>query len=252
MGPLWPSPPETTLRTPPSTRPEDAPGNDRCHAAVVRILVVEDEAVLARALRRGLQAEGFAVDVAPDGESGLTLALDGDHDVVVLDLMLPGRSGIEILREMRAEEVWTPVLVLSAKDSDADVARGLDVGADDYLPKPFAYTGLVARLRALLRRGAPPRPAVLRAGALTLDPATREVRRDGEPVELTTRETALLEHLMRRPGEVLTKVELRDHVWDAAGDDLNVVEVYVGYLRRKLGRSAVETVRGAGYRVVGR
>ncbi|ANC29606.1 Transcriptional regulatory protein TcrA [Isoptericola dokdonensis DS-3] len=219
---------------------------------MVRILVVEDEAVLARALRRGLQAEGFAVDVAPDGESGLTLALDGDHDVVVLDLMLPGRSGIEILREMRAEEVWTPVLVLSAKDSDADVTRGLDVGADDYLPKPFAFTVLVARLRALLRRGAPPRPAVLRAGALTLDPATREVRRDGEPVELTTRETALLEHLMRRPGEVLTKVELRDHVWDAAGDDLNVVEVYVGYLRRKLGRSAVETVRGAGYRVVGR
>ncbi|WP_068204637.1 response regulator transcription factor [Isoptericola dokdonensis] len=218
----------------------------------MRILVVEDEAVLARALRRGLQAEGFAVDVAPDGESGLTLALDGDHDVVVLDLMLPGRSGIEILREMRAEEVWTPVLVLSAKDSDADVTRGLDVGADDYLPKPFAFTVLVARLRALLRRGAPPRPAVLRAGALTLDPATREVRRDGEPVELTTRETALLEHLMRRPGEVLTKVELRDHVWDAAGDDLNVVEVYVGYLRRKLGRSAVETVRGAGYRVVGR
>ncbi|PFG43905.1 DNA-binding response OmpR family regulator [Isoptericola jiangsuensis] len=218
----------------------------------MRILVVEDEPVLAKALRRGLQAEGFAVDVAPDGESGLALALDGDHDVVVLDLMLPRRSGLDVLRTMRREEVWTPVLVLSAKDTDADVTRGLDVGADDYLPKPFAFSVLVARLRALLRRGAPPRPTLLRAGALTLDPATREVRRDGEPVELTTRETALLEHLMRRPGEVLSKVELRDHVWDAAGDDLNVVEVYVGYLRRKLGRGAVETVRGAGYRVVGR
>ncbi|WP_402466396.1 response regulator transcription factor [Isoptericola aurantiacus] len=218
----------------------------------MRILVVEDEAVLARALRRGLQAEGFAVDVAPDGETGLHLALEGDHDVVVLDLMLPGRSGIEVLRTMRHEEVWTPVLVLSAKDTDDDVTRGLDVGADDYLPKPFAFTVLVARLRALLRRGAPPRPAVLEVGTLRLDPATREVRRDGVPVDLTTRETALLEHLMRRPGEVLTKVELRDHVWDAAGDDLNVVEVYVGYLRRKLGRAAIETVRGAGYRVVGR
>lgn len=218
---------------------------------MVRILVVEDEAVLARALRRGLQAEGFAVDLAADGETGLEAALEGDHDIVVLDLMLPQRSGLEILREMRRAEIWTPVLVLSAKDSDDDVTRGLDVGADDYLAKPFAFTVLVARLRALLRRGAPPRPAVLEAGRLTLDPATREVRLDGRAVELTTRETALLEHLMRRPGEVLTKVELRDHVWDAAGDDLNVVEVYVGYLRRKLGKDAIDTVRGSGYRVVG-
>jgi two-component system OmpR family response regulator len=218
----------------------------------VRILVVEDETVLSRALRRGLQAEGFAVDVASDGETGLRLALEEDHDVVLLDLMLPGRSGIDVLRTMRREEVWTPVLVLSAKDTDDDVTRGLDDGADDYLSKPFAFTVLVSRLRALLRRGAPPRPAVLEVGNLRLDPATREVHQDGVPVELTTRETALLEHLMRRPGEVLTKVELRDRVWDAAGDDLNVVEVYVGYLRRKLGRAAVETVRGAGYRVVGR
>ncbi len=219
---------------------------------MVRVLVVEDEDVLARALRRGLQAEGFAVDVAADGETGLRLALEGEHDVVVLDLMLPGRSGLDVLRTMRGEEVWTPVLILSAKDGDADVTAGLDVGADDYLPKPFAFTVLVARLRALLRRGAPPRPAVLRMGRLELDPASREVRRDGSPVELTTRETALLEQLMRRPGEVLTKIELRDHVWDAVGDDLNVVEVYVSYLRRKLGRDAVETVRGVGYRVVGR
>lgn len=214
--------------------------------------MVEDEDVLSRALRRGLQAEGFAVDVAADGETGLRLALEGEHDVVVLDLMLPGRSGLDVLRTMRDEEIWTPVLILSAKDGDADVAAGLDVGADDYLPKPFAFTVLVARLRALLRRGAPPRPAVLRVGRLALDPASREVRRDERPVELTTRETALLEQLMRRPGEVLTKIELRDHVWDAVGDDLNVVEVYVGYLRRKLGRDAVETVRGVGYRVVGR
>ncbi|WP_106269059.1 MULTISPECIES: response regulator transcription factor [Isoptericola] len=218
----------------------------------MRILVVEDEAVLARALRRGLQAEGFAVDVAPDGETGLRLALEGDHDVVVLDLMLPRRSGIDVLRTMRHEEVWTPVLVLSARGTDDDVTHGLDVGADDYLPKPFAFSVLVARLRALLRRGAPPRPAVLQVGTLTLDPASREVRQDGRDVELTTRETALLEQLMRRPGEVLTKIELRDHVWDAVGDDLNVVEVYVSYLRRKLGREAIETVRGVGYRVVGR
>ncbi|MCK0116225.1 response regulator transcription factor [Isoptericola sp. S6320L] len=218
----------------------------------MRILLVEDEAVLARALRRGLQAEGFAVDVAPDGETGLRLALEGDHDVVVLDLMLPRRSGIDVLRTMRHEEVWTPVLVLSARGTDDDVTHGLDVGADDYLPKPFAFSVLVARLRALLRRGAPPRPAVLQVGTLTLDPASREVRQDGRDVELTTRETALLEQLMRRPGEVLTKIELRDHVWDAVGDDLNVVEVYVSYLRRKLGREAIETVRGVGYRVVGR
>jgi two-component system OmpR family response regulator len=219
---------------------------------VVRVLLVEDEDVLSRALRRGLQAEGFAVDVAHDGDTGLRLALDAEHDVVVLDLMLPRRSGVDVLRAMRAEEVWTPVLVLSAKDTDADIAGGLDVGADDYLAKPFAFTVLVARLRALLRRAAPPRPAVLTVGRLTLDPASREVRRDDAPVELTTRETALLEELMRRPGEVRTKIELRDHVWDAVGDDLNVVEVYVGYLRRKLGRDAIETVRGAGYRVVGR
>ncbi|WP_171784059.1 response regulator [Isoptericola halotolerans] len=218
----------------------------------MRVLVVEDEQVLSRALRRGLQAEGFAVDVASDGDTGLQLALEGGHDVVVLDLMLPGRSGVDVLRTMRGEQVWTPVLILSARDSDADVAGGLDVGADDYLPKPFAFTVLVARLRALLRRGAPPRPAVLRVGRLELDPATREVHRDEEPVALTTRETALLEQLMRRPGEVLSKIELRDHVWDAAGDDLNVVEVYVGYLRRKLGRETIETVRGVGYRVVGR
>lgn len=215
----------------------------------VRLLLVEDEAGLARALARGLQAEGFAVDVAGDGATGLQRALHDTYDVVVLDVMLPRLSGYDVVRRMRAERVWTPVLMLSAKDGEHDQADGLDVGADDYLTKPFSFVVLVARLRALLRRGAPARPAVLTAGALQLDPATRQVRQDGTPVELTTREFALLEYLMRRPGQVVSKIQLRDHVWDAAGDDLNVVEVYVGYLRRKLGPAAVETVRGAGYRV---
>ncbi|BDZ41001.1 DNA-binding response regulator [Paraoerskovia sediminicola] len=213
----------------------------------MRVLVVEDEVVMARALQRGLAAEGFAVDVATDGDRGLDLALEDDHDAVLLDVMLPGLSGYEVVRAMRAAEIWTPVLMLSAKDGDHDVADGLDLGADDYLAKPFAFVVLVARLRALLRRGAVPRPAVLVVGSLTLDPAARTVRQDGADVELTAREFALLEYLMRRPGQVVGKVELRDHVWDSAGDDLNVVEVYVGYLRRKLGRASVRTVRGAGY-----
>ena len=217
----------------------------------MRLLLVEDEVGLARALARGLAAEGFAVDVAHDGADGLQRAVDETYDVVVLDVMLPRLSGYDVVRSMRAQGVWTPVLMLSAKDGEHDQADGLDVGADDYLTKPFSFVVLVARLRALLRRGAPARPAVLTAGALALDPGRRSVHRDGEEVALTTREFALLEYLMRRPGQVVGKVELRDHVWDAAGDDLNVVEVYVGYLRRKLGAAALETVRGAGYRVVG-
>ena len=217
----------------------------------MRLLLVEDEVGLARALARGLAAEGFAVDVAHDGAAGLQQAVDEAYDVVVLDVMLPRLSGYDVVRSMRVQGVWTPVLMLSAKDGEHDQADGLDVGADDYLTKPFSFVVLVARLRALLRRGAPARPAVLTAGALALDPGRRTVHRDGEEVALTTREFALLEYLMRRPGQVVGKVELRDHVWDAAGDDLNVVEVYVGYLRRKLGAAAVETVRGAGYRVVG-
>ena len=217
----------------------------------MRLLLVEDEVGLARALARGLAAEGFAVDVAHDGATGLQRAVDEDYDVVVLDVMLPRLSGYDVVRSLRAQSVWTPVLMLSAKDGEHDQADGLDVGADDYLTKPFSFVVLVARLRALLRRGAPARPVVLAVGALELDPGRRTVRRDGEDVVLTTREFALLEYLMRRPGSVVGKGELRDHVWDAAGDDLNVVEVYVGYLRRKLGAEAVETVRGAGYRVRG-
>ena len=217
----------------------------------MRVLVVDDERGLVRALQRGLTAEGFAVDVAYDGQQGLDLATDRDYDAIVLDIMLPRRHGYDVVRELRARDVWTPVLLLSAKDGEHDVADGLDVGADDYLTKPFSFVVLVARLRALLRRPVAERPAVLRVGDLELDPATRTLTRGGEPVALTVRELALLEYLMRHAERVVGKVELRDHVWDAPGEDLNVVEVYVGYLRRKLGRDAVLTVRGAGYRVAG-
>jgi len=215
----------------------------------VRLLVVEDEERLAAALARGLAAEGFGVDTAGDGETGLRLATEGDYDAVVLDVMLPRLSGYLVVRRLRAAGVWTPVLLLSAKDGEYDQADGLDEGADDYLTKPFSFVVLVARLRALLRRGGRERPVVLRGDAISLDPATRAVTRHGEPVELTAREFALLEYLLRAAGTVVGKDEIYAHVWDAAGGDLNVVEVYVGYLRRKLGADAVETVRGAGYRV---
>ncbi|MBO9567995.1 MAG: response regulator transcription factor [Cellulomonas iranensis] len=217
----------------------------------MRVLVVDDEVGLVRALRRGLTAEGFAVDAAHDGETGLRMAVDGEYDVLVVDVMLPRRNGYDVVTALRAQDVWTPVLMLSAKDGEHDVADGLDVGADDYLTKPFSFVVLVARLRALVRRPVAPRPAVLQVGALELDPATRAVTRDGAPVELTVRETALLEYLLRHADRVVGKLELLDHVFDTRGDDPNVVEVYVGYLRRKLGRDAVTTVRGAGYRVGG-
>jgi len=217
----------------------------------VRVLVVDDEVGLVRALRRGLSAEGFTVDAAHDGETGLAMAVDGAYDVLVVDVMLPRRNGYDVVTALRAHDVWTPVLMLSAKDGEHDVADGLDVGADDYLTKPFSYVVLVARLRALVRRPVAPRPAVLRAGDLTLDPASHEVTRGGAVVDLTARETALLEYLLRHAGRVVGKIELLDHVFDTGGEDPNVVEVYVGYLRRKLGRDAVTTVRGAGYRVGG-
>jgi two-component system OmpR family response regulator len=216
----------------------------------MRLLVVEDEARLARALQRGLAAEGFAVDVAGDGPRGLELARHGEYDAMILDVMLPGLSGYQLIRVLRAERNWLPVLMLSAKDGEYDQADGLDCGADDYLTKPFSYVVLLARLRALLRRGAPVRPAVLTVGDLVLDPASRQVRRADAEIVLTTREYAVLEYLMRRAGRVVSKIELLDHVWDAGADSApNVVEVYVGYLRRKVGRDVVETVRGAGYRV---
>ncbi|HEV8647926.1 MAG TPA: response regulator transcription factor [Actinomycetes bacterium] len=222
----------------------------------MRVLVVEDEVRLADALQRGLRAEGFTVDVAHDGEEGLHLATERGYDAVILDVMLPKLNGYRVCQRLRGLGNWVPVLMLSAKDGEYDQAEGLDVGADDYLTKPFSYVVLVARLRALLRRGAPRRPAVLEAGDLRLDPARRQVRRGTTEVGLTPREFALLEYLMRRRDEVVPKQEILEHVWDAHYDgDPNVVEVYVGYLRRKIdapfGRRALETVRGAGYRLVG-
>ena len=220
----------------------------------MRILVIEDERRLAAAVRRGLQAEGFAVDLAHDGPNGLHLAREGGYDAVVLDVMLPGMSGYRVCEQLRAEENWVPILILSAKDGEYDQADGLDLGADDYLTKPFSYVVLAARLRALLRRGARRRPAELHAGDLTLDPASRQVRRGTCQVELTPREFSLLEFLLRRAGEVVSKTEILEHVWDAANTtDPNAVEVYIGYLRRKIdapfGRRGLQTVRGVGYRL---
>jgi DNA-binding response OmpR family regulator len=217
----------------------------------VRLLVVEDELRLGAALRRGLTAEGFLVDVATDGPTGLERARHGEYDAVVLDVMLPGMSGYDVVRTLRTEANWVPVLMLSAKDGEYDQADGLDYGADDYLTKPFSFVVLLARLRALVRRNLPARPSVLSARDITLDPATHEVELAGTPVALTPREYALLEYFLRHPDRVVSKIELLDNVWDAAQDtDPNAVEVYIGYLRRKVGRDLLRTIRGAGYRLV--
>ena len=220
----------------------------------MRILVVEDEVVLADGIRRGLEAEGFAVDVVHDGTDGLWRAQEHAYDAIVLDLMLPGLNGYRVCAALREAGDWTPVLMLTAKDGALDEAEGLDTGADDYLTKPFAHVVLVARLRALIRRGRPPRPTILAAGDLTLDPASRRVRRGDEEVALTARETSLLELLLQRVGEVVSKREILDHVWDDDFEgDPNIVEVYIRHLRNKLdrpfGRAAIETVRGSGYRL---
>jgi DNA-binding response OmpR family regulator len=220
----------------------------------MRVLVVEDEPTLATAVARGLTAEGFAVDVVGDGNEGLLRGSDSCYDAVVLDIMLPGLSGYEVLRRLRAAQVWTPVLMLTAKDGEHDIGDALDLGADDYLVKPFSFVVLVARLRALLRRGAPERPVRLVAGDLEVDPATRRCSRGDKAVALTSREFAVLEYLMRSSDRVVSKTELIEHVWDEYYDgDPNIVEVYVGYLRRKVdapfGRQAIETVRGVGYRL---
>jgi len=216
----------------------------------VRLLVVEDELRLGAALRRGLTAEGFLVDVAVDGPAGLEAARHGDYDAVVLDVMLPGMSGYNVVRTLRTEANWVPVLMLSAKDGEYDQADGLDYGADDYLTKPFSFVVLLARLRALTRRSMPARPVILTAGDITLDPASHQVELAGAPLALTPREYALLEYFLRHPGRVVSKTELLDNVWDAAQDaDPNTVEVYIGYLRRKVGRDLLRTVRGAGYRL---
>jgi two-component system, OmpR family, response regulator len=218
----------------------------------VRVLVVEDEIKMARAIRRGLEQEGYAVDTAPDGDEALYLAGENDYDAVVLDVMLPGVDGFEVCRRLRLAGRWAPVLMLTARDGVADRIAGLDVGADDYLVKPFAFGELLARLRALLRRGAGERPTVLRVGELALDPAAHTVTMAGERVELSPREFALLEFLMRHPGEVVTRTAIIEHVWDYSYGGLsNVVDVYVGYLRRKLeqpfGRTFIRTVWGVGY-----
>jgi two-component system OmpR family response regulator len=220
----------------------------------MRILVVEDENALADTLREALIEEGFAVDVARNGVDGLWAASEYSYDVVVLDIMLPGLSGYEVCRQLRGRGVWIPVLMLTAKDGDHDQADALDLGADDYLTKPFSYVVLVARIRALIRRGAPQRPAVLTAGDLAVDPARRRVTRRDTEVVLTAREFALLEFLMRRRGDVVSKRVILENVWDMNFDgDPNIVEVYVSYLRKKIdqpyGRAAIETVRGAGYRL---
>ncbi len=220
----------------------------------VRVLVVDDEVRLAETVQRGLAAEGFVVDVVHDGEEALWAATENAYDVIVLDLMLPKLSGYRVVEQLRAKGVWTPVLMLTAKDGEYDQADALDLGADDYLTKPFSFVVLVARLRALLRRGAPERPAVLSAGDLTLDPVSHAVGRGDTPIVLTPREFGLLEYLLRHKGEVVTKSEILDNVWDSAYDGpANVVEVYVGYLRRKLDapfdRKTIQTVRGFGYRI---
>jgi DNA-binding response OmpR family regulator len=222
----------------------------------MRMLIIEDEHGLAGAVADGLAAEGYVADVAHDGADGLWRALHEPYDAIVLDIMLPALSGYEVLKRLRAARIWTPVLVLTAKDGEYDEADALDLGADDYLSKPFSYVVLVAHLRALLRRGAPARPAVLRAGDLTVDPACRRCRRGEHDIDLTAREFALLEYLLRHPDEVISKTDILTHVWDEHFDgDTNVVEVYVGYLRRKIDapfdRRTIETVRGAGYRLRG-
>jgi DNA-binding response OmpR family regulator len=220
----------------------------------MRVLVIEDEAGLAEGLRRGLEAEGFAADVAPTGPEGLWMAREHPYDAIVLDLLLPGMNGYKVCATLREEGVWTPILMLTAKDGEWDEAEGLDTGADDYVTKPFSYVALVARLRALIRRGGRERPATLVAGDLRFDPSARRAFRGEREVTLTAREASLLEFLLSRAGEVVSKTEIVDHVWEGGFDgDLNIVEVYVRHLRNKLDRPfdrrAIETIRGAGYRL---
>jgi DNA-binding response OmpR family regulator len=217
----------------------------------MRILLVDDEERFATAVRQGLEAEGLAVDLAHDGNEGLWMARSNDYDAIVLDILLPGLNGYRICAELRDGGNWTPILMLTALDEDLDEAEALDTGADDYLSKPFSFVVLVARLRALLRRGAAPRPAVLQVGDLRLDPAAHRCWRAGQEVELTTKQFALMECFMRQPGQVLSKTALREHVWDYAfADSSNIIEVYVGQLRKKLGVARIETIRSAGYRLV--
>jgi len=220
----------------------------------MRLLLVEDDPGMNALLVRGLRREGYSVDAVTDGEDAVWSVLETDYDVVVLDAMIPAPDGFEVCRRMRAEHRWAPVLILTARDSVRDRIDGLDAGADDYLTKPFALEELFARLRALLRREPLERPAVLRVDDLTLNPGTRSVRRGDVDIRLSPKEFELLRELMRRPGQVLSRTHLIEHVWDFAYEGgSNVVDVYMGYLRQKIdrpfGRHTVQTVRGAGYRV---
>ncbi len=218
------------------------------------MLVVEDEGRLADTIRSGLEREGFAVDVAHDGDEGLWRGTEMPYDAVVLDIMLPKRNGFQVCADLRAAGIWTPILMLTAKDGDLDHAEALNTGADDFLTKPFSFVVLVAHLRALMRRGHRERPTVLTAGDLRLDGARHRCWRGEQEIELTPRQFALLELLMSRAGEVLSKTDILDHIWDDAFDgDVNIVEVYVGYLRKKIdapfGRNAIQTLRLVGYRL---
>ncbi|GAB2479531.1 response regulator transcription factor [Luteococcus sediminum] len=220
----------------------------------MRLLLVEDDRSLAEVTRRGLTAEGHVVDVARDGKEGCLKAIHGEYDVVILDIMLPGLNGYDVLKQMRSHEVWTPVLMLTAKDGEWDQADAFDLGADDYLTKPFSFVVLNARLRALARRGGHERPTQLTAKGLVLDPATHLVKRGDRAIDLTPREFNLLAYLMQQKGAVVTKAQILDGVWGSSHDgDPNVVEVYVGYLRKKIdapfGENSIQTVRGVGYRL---
>ena len=220
----------------------------------MRVLVVEDEVKLAGLLRRGRAEDGPAADVAGSGDDALWMAAAAEYDAIVLDVMLPGADGFEICRRLREKGVWAPVVMLTARDAVEDRVAGLDAGADDYLAKPFSFAELLARLRALARRGAVERPAVLEVGDLRLDPATHHVSRAGRDIQLSTKEFSLLETFMRRPGQVLSRHQLLEHGWDFGYERRsNVVDVYVRYLRDKIdrpfGRESLETVRGAGYRL---
>ncbi len=218
----------------------------------MRLLVVEDEARIASFIRRGLEEERHAVDVAPDGDDAVYLATTNDYDVILLDVLLPRKNGLAVCRELRARNVSTPILMLTAKDSVEDRVAGLRIGADDYLTKPFAFDELLARIDALVRRQSLDRSPVLRVDDLTLDPLTHEVRRDGRSIELTNKEYALLAFLMRRPGQVLTRTQIAEQIWALDFDnESNVIDVYIRYLRKKIdadgARPLIHTVRGAGY-----
>jgi two-component system OmpR family response regulator len=218
----------------------------------MRLLLVEDDEKLARAVARGLRHEGYAVDLAPDGDAALFQAAVFSYDAIVLDVMLPARDGVSVCRELRERGCWSPVLMVTARDQVPDRVAGLDAGADDYLAKPFAFDELLARLRALLRRAPAQRPARLEVGDLVVDPATHEVRRGGTAVALTAREFAVLEYLVRHPGQAVTRTHLLEHVWDENYEgSANVVDVYIGYLRKKLeqpfGRTLIRTLRGVGW-----